>query len=155
MHICTTLTAIVVDTKLKSSKMNVKIADLMVDNVITAQPHQTVGHIKKVLHTNQIGAIPVVNSENEPVGIVTYNDLSKDLKSGTPISNLLQDHVFQVPAYNDISVAAKIMRKHKIHHVLVTHEGQLKGIISSFDLLKLIDGHRFTMKNPPQTKRRK
>ena len=75
--------------------MNVKIADLMVENVITAQPHQTVGHIKKVLQTNHIGAIPVVNSENEPVGIVTYNDLSKDLKSGTPVSNLLQDHVFQ------------------------------------------------------------
>ncbi len=134
--------------------MNVKIADLMIDQVITAQPHHTVGHLRKMMQRNHIGAIPITNPDNEPVGIITTTDLSSELKEGSPISTLLSNHVIQVPAYNDISVAAKIMRKHKIHHVLVTHEGQLKGIISSFDLLKLIDEHRFVMKNPPKSKHR-
>ena len=71
------------------------------------------------------------------------------MKMRSPVSTLLKHHVYQVPAYNDISVAAKIMRKHRIHHLLVTHEKELKGIISSFDLLQLIDGHRFKMTNPP------
>lgn len=134
--------------------MNIRIADLMVENVITARPHHTIGHVKKMMHNNHIGAIPIVNSENEPIGILTTSDLSTELKDGTPVKGLLSNHIYKVPAYNDISVAAKIMRKHKIHHVLVTHEGALQGIISSFDLLKLIDGNRFIAKNPPKSKQR-
>ncbi|NND34187.1 MAG: CBS domain-containing protein, partial [Saprospiraceae bacterium] len=67
---------------------------------------------------------------------------------------ILPEHVFQVPAYNDISVAARVMRKQKIHHLVVTHEGEIVGIISSFDLLQLIDEHRFRMVNPPASKPR-
>ena len=83
------------------------------------------------------------------MGIVTSNDLSRGYKDSTPVSHILPDHLITVPAYNDISVAARVMRKHKIHHVLVTHEKELVGIISSFDLLQLLDGHKFVMKNPP------
>jgi signal-transduction protein with cAMP-binding, CBS, and nucleotidyltransferase domain len=41
------------------------------------------------------------------------------------------------------------MRNHHIHHVIVTHEQRIVGIISSFDLLKLVEDHRFVMKNAP------
>ena len=51
-----------------------------------------------------------------------------------------------MPQYNDASIAARIMRKNKIHHVVVTHEKKVVGLISSFDLLKLVEGHRFVMK---------
>ena len=50
---------------------------------------------------------------------------------------------------NDASVAARIMRKNKIHHVVVTHEKRVVGIISSFDLLKLVEEHRFVAKGAP------
>lgn len=129
--------------------MNVKITDLMVKNVVTTFPHKSVSHVKQIMSKNRISAVPVVNSDNEPVGIITSNDLHKGLNDSSPISKYLADHVYQVPAYNDASVAAKIMRKHNIHHVLVTHEGKIVGIISSFDLLQLIDEHRFAMKNNP------
>ncbi len=59
--------------------------------------------------------------------------------------------VYTVPQYADPSLAARIMRKHKIHHVVVTHEKKVVGIISSFDLLKLVEEHRFVMKNAPDT----
>ena len=54
-----------------------------------------------------------------------------------------------MPAYNDVSAAARVMRKHRIHHVVVTHEKSVVGIISSLDLLKLVEGHRFTAKKAP------
>lgn len=129
--------------------MNVKIADLMVENVVTTQPHKTIGHVKEIMRNNGISSVPVVNTDNEPVGIVTSNDFRKDVKDTSPIHDILPDHVYSVPAYNDISVAAKVMRKHHIHHLLVTHEKELVGIISAFDLLKLMDEHKFVMKNPP------
>ena len=129
--------------------MNVKIADLMAKQVITSQPHHTIDHVRKIMQRNHISAVPIVNGDDEPLGIITSSDFGRGLKGSTPVSSILQSHVYQVPAYNDISVAAKVMRKNKIHHLLVTHEGAVVGIISSFDLLQLIDTHRFTMHQPP------
>ena len=67
----------------------------------------------------------------------------------------MSEGVRAVPAYNDVSVAARIMRKRKIHHVVVTHEKRVVGMISSFDLLQLVEGHRFSVKGAPTTSKRK
>jgi len=83
------------------------------------------------------------------LGIITSTDLAKQHKDETPCSRIMNDRVFAVPAYNDVSVAARIMRKHKIHHVVVTKEKRVMGLISSFDLLKLVDGKRFELKQAP------
>ncbi len=133
--------------------MNVKIHDLMAKNVIVAQPHHTVDHVRKLMNDHGIHAVPIAGAEGEPVGIATTGDLAvADIKGGSPISQHMSSPVHKVPAYNDVSVAARIMRKHKCHHVVVTHEGQIEGIISSFDLLALVEDHRFVAKNASQTK---
>lgn len=128
----------------------------MATNVIVTSPHKSIEHVKNVMKTNKISAVPVVNPQNEPLGIITSNDFSQVLNNQSPISTLLHEsHLYQIPAYNNVDVAAKIMLKHHVHHLVVTHEGKLVGIISSFDLLKLIDEKRFVMKNPPLTKSKK
>ncbi|MCP4327179.1 MAG: CBS domain-containing protein [Alphaproteobacteria bacterium] len=135
--------------------MNVKINELMAKKVITAQRHHSVEHVRNMMARNRIHAIPVVGPDDEPVGIVTSADLLGDHKEASPISGVMTDRVYTVPAYNDVSVAARIMRKHKIHHVVVSHEKRVVGIISSFDLLKLVEDRRFVMKNPPEKSKKK
>ena len=135
--------------------VNVKIAEIMAKRVISAQPHHTVEHVRGLLRRNHVHALPVVGPDSEPLGIVTSADLVNDLKNGTPVSHIMTRDVRTVPAYNDASAAARIMRKHKIHHVVVTHEKRIVGMISSFDLLKLVEGHRFTVKGAPSKPRRK
>lgn len=135
--------------------MNVKIKDLMVEQVITARPHHTVEHVRGLMERNHISAVPVLGPDEEAVGIVTATDLVAELKPATPISSLMTERVFAVPAYNDVHVAARVMRNHKIHHVVVTHEKQVVGIISSFDLLRLVEEHRFVAKNAPADPKRK
>ena len=135
--------------------MSAKIADVMAKRVITAQPHHTVEHARKLMQRNHIHAVPVVGSDGEALGIVTTADLAGDLKNGASVSQVMSDGVYAVPAYNDVSVAARIMRKRKIHHVVVTHEKQVVGMISSFDLLQLVEEHRFTMKAAPSEAKRK
>jgi CBS domain-containing protein len=130
--------------------MNVRIHDLMAKNVIVAQPHHTIDHVKALMDKHGINAIPVASGDGEPVGIITTSDLAGDVKGGSPVSQHMTSPVLKVPAYNDVSAAARIMRKNKCHHVVVTHEGQIEGIISSFDLLQLIEGHRFVAKSAPQ-----
>ncbi len=135
--------------------MNVKIADVMAKRVLSAQPHHTVEHLRGLLQRNRIHALPVVGQEGEPLGIVTTADLAHDLKNGTPVRHFMTQDVRTVPAYNDVSVAARIMRKHKIHHIVVTHEKRVVGMISSFDLLKLVEGRRFADKGAPTASKRK
>ncbi len=134
--------------------MNVKIADLMAKRVITAQKHHSVEHLRGIMARNRIHALPIVGPEGEALGIVTTADLARKVKGESPATRVMTNHVVCVPAYNDVSVAARIMRKHRIHHVVVTHEKKVVGMISSFDLLKLVEGKRFAMHNAPQANRK-
>ena len=129
--------------------MNIRIADIMTKRVVVAQPHHTIGHVRQIMERNRIGALPVVGPDNEALGIVTSSDLRRRHKDESPCSRIMSDGVRAVPAYNEVSVAARIMRKHKIHHVVVTKEKKVVGMISSFDLLKLVDGNRFQLRQAP------
>jgi CBS domain-containing protein len=135
--------------------MNTKVAELMSKIVVTAEPHHSIEHVRKLLDGNGFSSVPVVDSDGQPVGIVSATDLAHDLKAGAAISSIMTKKVYVVPKYEDTSIAARIMRNHKIHHVVVTHEKEVVGILSAFDLLKLVEDHRYVAKNPPQTSRRK
>jgi CBS domain-containing protein len=128
--------------------MTIKIADIMQESVITTTPDVSLGEVRRVMSEAKISSVPVVDSGNEVVGIVTTSDLAKGLDDDTPIRDLLGGHVYTVPAYNPVHIAARVMRNHHIHHVVVTHEQEVVGIVSSFDLLKLVEDHRFVMKSP-------
>jgi CBS domain-containing protein len=135
--------------------MNAKVSDLMTESVVTTEPHVSVEHARNMMQRNKIGAIPVVDSEGEPIGIVSLTDLSSDLKDNSPISRIMTEKVYTVPQYDDVSMAARIMRNHKIHRVVVTHEHKVVGVVSAFDLLEVVEGHRWVPKNPPSESKRK
>jgi len=135
--------------------MNAKVHELMTQSVVTTRPHVTVGHVRKMFENNKIGALPVVDSDDQPVGIISATDLVADLKEGAPISSVMTEKVYTVPKYEDVSIAARVMRNHGIHRVIVTHEQKVIGVLSSFDLLKLVEGHRFVAKNAPTESTRK
>ena len=135
--------------------MSVKVEDVMTSQVVTAQPHHSVDHVRAMMSRNHCNAIPVVGPDDEPVGIVSATDLIGDnLKGGTPISGLMSEKVYTVPRYEGPHIAARVMRNHHIHHLVVTHEGAVVGMLSSFDLLELIEDHRFTTRQLPTAGRR-
>ena len=127
----------------------------MTRSVITAQPHQSVEHVRSMLEKNSISAVPVVDSDGHPIGIVSSTDLVRELKPGSPISQVMTEKVYTVPQYDDTSIAARVMRNHKIHRVVVTHEKQVVGMLSAFDLLELVESHRYVAKNAPTPSKRK
>lgn len=135
--------------------MSIKVEELMTKSVITAEPHQSIEHVRNMLEKNSISAVPVVDSDGHPVGIVSSTDLVHDLKPGAPISQIMTEKVYTVPMYDDTSIAARVMRNHNIHRVVVTHEKKVVGVLSAFDLLKLVEGHRYVAKNAPTPSKRK
>jgi CBS domain-containing protein len=135
--------------------VSVKVAELMSDSVVTTEPHKSIDHVRGMIGKSKVGAIPVVNTDGEPVGIVSSTDLISELNGSSPISSVMTEKVYTVPKYDDVSIAARVMRNHRIHRVVVTHEKKVVGILSAFDLLKLVEEHRYVAKNPPTSSKRK
>jgi CBS domain-containing protein len=129
--------------------MNVKVHELMTKSVVTTQPHVAVGHVRTLMERNHISAVPVVDADGHAVGIVSATDLVADPNAATPVSSIMTEKVYVIPQYEEVSIAARVMRNHKIHRMVVTHEQKVVGILSAFDLLKLVEDHRFVAKNPP------
>jgi CBS domain-containing protein len=126
----------------------VKVAELMSCSVVTVQPHHSVAHVREKMTEKKLSNVPVVTPEGEPVGVVSAADLLSVDKEGAPVSGIMTENVYTIPQYEEASIAARMMRNHNIHHLMVTSEQKIVGVISSFDLLKLVEGHRFVMKNP-------
>lgn len=135
--------------------MNAKVDDLMTKSVITIEPHTTIDRVRRILQRNKVGAIPVVDPDGQPVGIVSATDLVPSLKNESHASAIMTKKVYTVPKYDDVSVAARIMRNHKIHRLVVTHEQKVVGMITTFDLLELVQDHRWVPKNPPTKPKKK
>ena len=129
--------------------MNVKIQDLMTPYVITAQPRDTVAQLTRKMAKCSLSSIPVVSTDNKPVGIVSAKDLLAAEQQGDAVSEIMSKKVYTIPEYEDVSIAARMMHNHKIHHLVVTQEKKVVGVISAFDLLKLVEDHRFVSKNAP------
>lgn len=136
--------------------MNVTVNDLMQDTVMTATPSQSVGHVRDVMRRNGVHMLPVVNPEMEPIGVISASDLLDEHHSdSTPIRSLMTEKVYTIPRYAAPHLAARMMRNHHLHRLVVTHEQQVVGILSSFDLLRLVEDRRFTMKNASTPTKRK
>ncbi len=139
--------------------MNATTADIMHSPVMTLTPHQSVGHARELMQRHGVSAFPLVEPGGELVGIVTASDLLDDHAEGTGLGSFAKRQVYTVHPGDGPHVAARIMRNHHLHHVVVVDRGadgtdEVAGIVSSFDLLRLVEDHRFVMKNAPTPPKR-
>ncbi len=121
----------------------------MKSRVITVTPHQTAGHVRELLEKNKINIVPVVGPDKEVLGVVSSADLIKKVSDNKPVSQFMTEKIYTIPRYGDVDLAARMMRKHKIHHLIVIDNKKLAGVVSTFDLLQLLEGKRFVIKNAP------
>ena len=63
-----------------------QIADLISEDVITADPVSDVRRVAKVLYHYKLPALPIVNEQDHMVGIVSKTDILKALMKDPPIS---------------------------------------------------------------------
>jgi CBS domain-containing protein len=129
--------------------MNVKVEEVMVTQVISTHERKSIGHARDIMQKNNVHSLPIVDAENKVVGIITINDIVEGVSDDTTINHVMSKKVLTIPKYSGIHVAARIMRNHHIHHLVVTHEKELVGVLSSLDLLQFVEEHRFVSKNAP------
>lgn len=135
--------------------MNVKVEEVMITQVISTHERQSIGHVKDIMQRNHVHSLPIVDADNKVVGIITTNDIIDEISDDTTVNHVMSKKVLTIPKYSGIHIAARIMRNHHVHHLVVTHEKELVGVLSSLDLLQFVEEHRFVSKNAPTASKRK
>ena len=116
-----------------------EVQDLMSRDVVTLLKKHTVEQARRLLKEHKVSALPVLGDNGRLRGIVSAVDLAADLENTTPITEVMSEDVFAIAGDDDARRAAQVMENQKIHHVVVIKDGKVEGILSSFDLLRLID----------------
>ncbi len=119
--------------------MATAVKTIMVKSVVEVDERGSVGAARQLMEEHDISALPVVNAEGAPVGIVTASDLVTDYDDVLPVSRIMTSPLHTLAPDADVSVAARLMREHGHHHVVILDEGRIVGIVSSLDLLRVIE----------------
>jgi len=113
---------------------------------VTCGPATTAAEVAQLMSREGIGSVVVV-SDGQPAGIVTDRDLRRKIvgegrdSRTTPASALMSSPVISVPADAFVIDALVMMTRRGIHHLVVTAEGRLVGVVSSSDVLRLELAH--------------
>ncbi len=118
------------------------VADVMSSPVVTARIDDVIGPIRDKLLFENISAVPVVGSEGKLMGIVTATDLVEEFSPEEGVRNAMAPAVAEVAASTSIEDAALHMRERQVHHLVVTDDGEMVGIVSTFDLLDALIARR-------------
>ncbi|MYL50386.1 CBS domain-containing protein [Halobacillus litoralis] len=122
------------------------VEEIMKEKVITLSPEETIEKALKLLHEHHIRHIPIINEENEVIGIVSDRDVRdaspsifdketdhEELKN--PIRSIMTSPVTTVHPLDFVEEVASIFYEQEIACVPVTRDEKLVGIITEKDML--------------------
>ncbi len=141
-----------------------KVSDLMTSDVITVNENHTIAHVINTMEKNKIGKIVVIR-DNEPVGIITHENISfahvEDPETGVSVEkiyfirnldgkskrnvrlvsmmtagDIMQNHLVKISGDEDAANAADMMVKNDISGLPVVDGDSLVGVITKTDLIR-------------------
>ena len=137
------------------------VSDVMTTHVHVASPQAPFKVLVRLIEENKVSAIPIVDQQGIPIGIVSEADLllkerrhelesSEDLlhlrkrrterakAEGTVASQVMTSPAITVPADTPLSKAAQMMQKKNVRRlVVVDQRGRIAGIVSRSNLLQV------------------
>lgn len=107
---------------------------------ITITAERTVGDALQMMAENHIGGIPVVDAENNLVGIVTNRDLRFETHMDRAIREVMTSENLITIQSTDHDVIMEAFETHKVEKLpVVTPDGKLRGLVTYRDITKLKD----------------
>lgn len=126
--------------------MSLKVRDLMAQGVVTARPDHTVDYVRRQMRTLEINAVPVADPDGKPLGIVRSGDfLAPGLEGAARVDQVMNREVPTLEGNATLRDAARLMIEKRAHHAIVTQDGKIAGMLSSFNFLELFANHRVEM----------
>jgi CBS domain-containing protein len=122
-----------------------RVKDIMDPHVRTVTGEASLREVARLMRDTNTGAIPVVDENGSPRGIITDRDLvvrtlasdmsPEEFKAG----DIATRNVVTVSPDDDARDAVKVLRKHSLKRVGVAKDGILVGMLSLGDVALAID----------------
>lgn len=122
----------------------IKVSDFMTRELITFKPEQTVEEVIQTLIKYKISGGPVVNSNNELVGIISEGDCLKQISESRYYNMPMEQHTVEhrmaknvetIDGNMNVFDAANKFLESKIRRFPIVEHGKLVGQISQKDIL--------------------
>ncbi|MEM6843801.1 MAG: CBS domain-containing protein [Bacteroidota bacterium] len=123
------------------------VADYMATHLVTFSPDQSIQEVVRKLLARRISGAPVVNDQQELIGVISEGDCLKEVVKGKydnlPIlSGKVRDHmstsVVSVDAEMNIFETANMFLSRRIRRFPVLKNGKLVGQVSQKDIMKAV-----------------
>ncbi len=120
--------------------MNEPLSTIMTTELITVGPQDTLAKAAELLSTRRIHHLPVVEGK-KLVGLLTTYDLFKikhpqSEYAQIKVADVMTKKLATLEPKDHIGTAAEIFLAHLFHAIPIVSEGELKGIVTTHDLLK-------------------
>jgi CBS domain-containing protein len=117
------------------------ICDLLHNQVtISAEAHQTVLQVARLMVEHNIGAVPVLQDGNL-AGIFSERDLMRRVvvagkdPARTPVREVMTEDPLTVAPNDQLETCMTLMKRHGFRHLPVCAGRELKGVVSLRDIL--------------------
>ena len=96
----------------------------------------------RVLNTQKIGAVVVVDAKGKVAGILSERDIVRHLDGdpvkvlASPVRSAMTAKVISTGTGASVSELMEVMTRHRIRHIPVLDNGNLVGIVSIGDVVK-------------------
>lgn len=114
------------------------ISDLMTGDLIAIRPNDRAGRALDILLQSGLHALPIIDDGGAPVGLVTTADLVP-VEPDLPVGERFYGPPLTLDRTASVAEAASLMRSEYVHHIIVTEGAIAIGMLSSHDLLKMLE----------------
>ena len=128
---------------MNSNNENILISQLLTRNLISINENKTTYNAIKLLTTNNIGALPVLNDNMELSGIISERDIIREISNNSSVNfkksnikSIMTSKVITINKNTKSETIMDIMSKNKIRHIPIVENKLLIGIVSIGDVVK-------------------
>lgn len=119
-----------------------QIGDIATKDIIAVGEFASILKAAQEMARNRISSIIILDADEQPSGIVTDRDLREKVVAGArnvndPVRDIMSSPLVRVDVKDYCFEAVLSMIKHNIHHMVVIKDGNLKGVLTSHDLMLL------------------
>ena len=142
-----------------------KAADLMVQDVVTVRPNESVARAARLMTENDVSALPVVDTDGRLIGIISEADLLRReeidtaarrpwwVETMTPattlaaefakshgkrVADLMSENVISAGEDASLNEIAAILERNRIKRVPIVRGNELVGIVSRANLIQAL-----------------
>ncbi len=130
------------------------VSDVMTKNVITAKENTTIEEVFEKLKDNHIHHIPIVNEQEEIVGLISYQDVVKLFHPSTTYNHpqgwlktkgflqsllakeIMTKNIYSLNPDSQLSDAIELLLENQFHCIPIISNKKILGMLTPFDIIK-------------------